>query len=103
MYLQLIRALRAAGASGATALRGIWGYHGDHRPHGDRLLSLQRRVPVLTVIVDAPDAIRRWFEIVDDVTRETGLVTSELVPAARAVGPDMRRGTLRLARYFTRA
>jgi PII-like signaling protein len=103
LYVELIRRLREAGAGGATALRGIWGYHGDHRPHGDRLLSLQRRVPVLTVIVDAPDAIRRWFEIVDDVTRETGLVTSELVPAARAVGPDMRRGTLRLARYFTRA
>jgi hypothetical protein len=23
---------------------------------------------------------RRWFEIVDEVTRHTGLVTSELVP-----------------------
>lgn len=103
LYVELIRRLREAGAGGATALRGIWGYHGDHLPHGDRLLSLRRRVPVLTVIVDAPDEIIRWFEIVDDVTSETGLVTSELVPAARAVGPDIRRGTLRLARYFTRA
>jgi hypothetical protein len=40
-------------------------------------------VPVLTVVVDRPEHIHRWFEIVDDLTDETGLVTSELVPAFR--------------------
>jgi PII-like signaling protein len=81
LYLELIRRLREAGAGGATALRGVWGYHGDHEPHGDRLLSLRRHVPVVTVIVDDPASIRRWFEVVDEVTAESGLVTSELVPA----------------------
>jgi PII-like signaling protein len=100
LYVELIRRLREAGAGGATALRGIWGYHGDHAPHGDKLLALRRRVPVVTVIVDDPERTRRWFEIVDEVTSETGLVTSELIPAARATGPETRRGTLRLARYF---
>jgi PII-like signaling protein len=99
LYVRLIRRLREEGAGGATALRGIWGYHGDHQPHGDRLLSLERHVPVLTVIVDTPDRIRQWYEVVDDVTLSSGLVTSELVPAARAVGPDIRRGTLSLARW----
>jgi PII-like signaling protein len=56
---------------------GSWGYHGHHAPHGDRLLSLRRRVPVLTVVVDTPARIRRWFEIVDELTDETGLVTCE--------------------------
>jgi PII-like signaling protein len=102
LYVELIRRLREAGASGATALRGIWGYHGDHSPHGDKLLALRRHVPVVTVIVDDPESTRRWFEIVDEVTSETGLVTSELVPAARATGPEVRRGTLRLARYLMR-
>ena len=102
VYIELIRRLREAGAGGATALRGLWGYHGDHEPHGDRLLSLRRHAPVVTVIVDDPSSIRRWFEIVDEVTAESGLVTSELVPAARAVSADERRGTLRLARDFTR-
>lgn len=83
LHQELIRRLRESGASGATALRGIWGYHGDHEPHGDRLLSLQRRVPVLTVIVDTQENVRRWFEVVDEITGETGLVTSELVPTAR--------------------
>jgi PII-like signaling protein len=94
---QLIRSLRAAGAPGATSLRGIWGYHGDHAPHGDSFWQLRRRVPVLCVIVDTPERIREWFAIVDDITDEAGLVTSELVPAARTTGPELRRGGLRLA------
>ena len=90
-------ALRAAGAAGATALRGIWGYHGDHAPHGDSFWQLRRRVPVVTVIVDTPERIGRWFAIVDELTDETGLVTSEQVPALRAAGPGIARGGLRLA------
>lgn len=98
LYLQLIRRLREEGALGATALRGIWGYSGDREPHGDRLLSLRRRVPVVTVVVDRPGAIQRWWRVIDEVTDETGLVTSELVPAFHAVGPAIRQGGLRLAR-----
>jgi PII-like signaling protein len=79
LYVELIRRLRGAGASGATAVRGIWGYHGDHAPHGDRLLSLRRHVPVVTIAVDRPSAVRQWWPIVDELTRDTGLVTSELV------------------------
>ena len=94
---QLVRALREAGAAGATSLRGIWGYHGRHAPHGDTLWQLRRRVPVVTVIVDTPERIRRWFAIVDELTGETGLVTSELVPAFRAGAAGSERGGLRLA------
>jgi PII-like signaling protein len=97
LYAELVRALRAAGAAGATSLRGVWGYHGDHEPHGDSLWQLRRRVPVVTVVVDTPERIRRWFDIVDELTAETGLVTSEQVPALRATGPDIARGGLRLA------
>ena len=77
LYLELLRRLRRAGAAGATSLRGIWGYHGDHEPHGDTLWQLHRRVPVVTVIVDTPERIAQWFAIVDEVTSQTGLVTSE--------------------------
>lgn len=97
LYTELIRRLREEETSGATALRGLWGYHGDHAPHGDRLLSLRRRVPVLTVIVDAPERIERAFAVVDELTDETGLVTCERVPALRATGPGFARGGLRLA------
>jgi PII-like signaling protein len=97
LHHRLIRALRAAGASGATSLRGIWGYHGDHPPHGDSFWQLRRRVPVVTVIVDTPERTRRWFEIVDELTGETGLVTTETVPAFRATGPALTKGGLRLS------
>ena len=93
LYTDLVLRLREAGAAGATALRGIWGYHGEHEPHGDRLLQLRRRVPVLLVTIDTPANARRWFEIIESATGETGLVTSEIVPAFRAGG----EGELKLA------
>jgi PII-like signaling protein len=75
----------------------MWGFHGDHSSHGDRLLQRRRHVPVVTIVVDDPDRIARSFEIVDEVTRERGLVTSEMVPALAAVHGEGRRGALRLA------
>ncbi len=98
LYLELIRRLRAEHAAGATSVRGFWGFSGDHTPHGDRLLGLRRRVPVVTTIVDTPVRIRRWFELVDECTDESGLVTSEMVPAFRETAPGRRVGGLRLAR-----
>jgi PII-like signaling protein len=97
LYLELIRRLREEGAGGATAVRGLWGYHGDHAPHGDVLFSLRRRVPVITTVIDTAERSRHWFRIVDDVTDETGLVTSEMVPASRAFGPGYARGGTELA------
>jgi PII-like signaling protein len=99
LHVALVRRLRENGASGATALRGVWGFHGDHPPHGDRLLQVRRHVPVVTTIIDTPERIVRSFEIVDELTDEAGLVTSEMVPAMAALSEGERqRGGLRLAR-----
>jgi PII-like signaling protein len=93
LHSALVRRLRREGAAGATVLRGQWGFHGDHAPHGEAFWSLARSVPVLSVLLDTPENMGRWFEIVDELTAETGLVTSELVPALRAAGPgDRARG-----------
>jgi len=85
VYLELVRRLRAANAAGATSVRGIWGFHGDHLPHGDRLLAIRRHVPVVTEAIDTPERIAALFPIVDELTRERGLITSELVPASSAL------------------
>jgi PII-like signaling protein len=78
---EIVRALLAEGGAGATSLRGIWGFHGsEHEPHGDRLLQLRRRVPVLTVALDEPQRIPRAFEIIDALTVNEGLVTAESIP-----------------------
>src|SRR5206468_10310541 len=98
LHLALVQRLRESGVSGATCLRGIWGFHGDHAPHGDKLLQLRRRVPVLTIVIDSPERIERAFAIVDDITAERGLVTAELVPALATLSEGERRGGLRLAR-----
>lgn len=99
LHLALLRTLRESRAAGATCLRGVWGFHGEHAPHGDRLLQLRRRVPIVTIIVDTPERIAATFRIVDELTDEAGLVTSELVPALAAVSDgEARRGGLKLAR-----
>jgi PII-like signaling protein len=91
VHRAIVRRLRAAGVSGATTQRGMWGFHGDHAPHGDRLLQAGRHVPALTVVIDSPARIAAAFAIVDELTAEQGLVTSEWVPAIRPSGhPPVR-------------
>ncbi len=100
IHRALMRRLYEADAmSGATALRGIWGFHGDHAPHGDKLIQLSRRVPVMTTVIDTPARIAAGFDIVDELTTEHGLVTSEMVPALVAVDGDERTGDTTLARF----
>lgn len=99
LHLAIIRRLRETGAAGATSLRGIWGFHGDHAPHGDKLLQLRRHVPVLTVVIDTPERTMRSFQIIDELTAEHGLVTSEMVPAMHAISGHRREGGLRLANH----
>ena len=100
IHRSLIRRLRESNtARGATSLRGIWGFHGNHEPHGDKLLQLGRHVPVTTIVIDTPDRIARAFDLIDEVTQEHGLVTSEMVPALLALNDDKHRGGLQLARH----
>jgi len=84
IHRAIVRRLRDAGVSGATTLRGVWGFHGDHPPHGDRLLQVGRRVPAVTIVVDTPERIVTAFSVIDELTAEQGIVTSEIVPAIRA-------------------
>ena len=103
VHRALVRRLRASNARGATVLRGIWGFQGEAAPHGDRVWQLGRRVPVCTIIVDTPDRIASSFTIVDELTAEHGVVTSEMVPAVTTITPRVPhaglRGRLRLAHY----
>ena len=100
IHRAIVRQLLDSGAAGgATVLRGIWGFHGDHEPHGDKLIQLVRRVPVTTIVVDAPERIAASFDIIDRLTNEHGLVTSELVPALVSIDGGERRGSTELARY----
>ncbi|HEX4107699.1 MAG TPA: DUF190 domain-containing protein [Solirubrobacteraceae bacterium] len=98
LHLEIVRRLRGAQAAGATSLRGLWGFHGDQAPRGDRFLQVRRHVPVVTIAIDTPQNTARSFQIIDELTAEQGLVTSEMVPAMTAMSGHERRGGLRLAR-----
>ena len=97
IHRAVTRALRAGGARGSTTLRGVWGFHDGRPPQGDRPFQLGRNVPTLTVVVDTPDRVDRIFPIVDEFTRDRGLVISELVPAARVRTVTGYWGELELA------
>ncbi|HEY5882357.1 MAG TPA: DUF190 domain-containing protein [Nakamurella sp.] len=97
IHRAITRALRRGGAGGATTLRGIWGFHDGGPPHGDRPLQVGRHVPTLTVVIDTPEWIAATFPIIDGFTAERGLVTSELIPAARARTGHGHLGGLGLA------
>ncbi|ULE33355.1 DUF190 domain-containing protein [Mycobacterium sp. IDR2000157661] len=100
IHRALVARLRGSDVvSGATVLRGAWGFHGDHEPHGDKLFQLTRKVPVTTIIVDSPERIAEAFPIVDELTAEHGLVTSELVPALVSIDGGQRVGDTRLASF----
>ena len=98
VHRAIVRRLRSAGISGATTHRGFWGFHGDRPPHGDRLLQLERHVPTVTTVIDTAERIFAAFDIIDELTKERGLVTSETVLAVRAdlgalpVGRSGKRG-----------
>src|SRR5437588_12823707 len=100
LHVELVRRLREAGAAGATVLRGVRGFYGDHEPFADRLFSLRRNVPVHVVAIDTASNLRRLWPIVDEVTGEAGLVTSELVPASHGL-TAAQGGSLALARTPT--
>ncbi len=102
IHRAIVRRLRSAGISGATTQRGIWGFHGDHAPHGDRLLQLGRHVPAVTIVIDAPERMAAAFAIIDELTTERGLVTSEIIPAMRARAGGRQRGGTRLASHHLR-
>jgi PII-like signaling protein len=85
--VQLVRELAEAGGAGVTMLRGIRGFYGDGEPFAERLLSIRRGGAVMVIAIDTPTNVRRWWPVVDEVTAESGLVTSELVPASHGLRP----------------
>jgi PII-like signaling protein len=90
LHVELVRRLRAAGAAGATVLRAVRGFYGEHEPFADRIVSVRRNVPLQIVVVDAPEAVGRWWPVIDQATRRDGLVTAQLV-ASPGHGPESAR------------
>jgi hypothetical protein len=52
---------------------------------------------VLTVTIDTPQRVSELLDVVDGLTTQAGLVTSETVPTLRAAAGASERGGLGLA------
>jgi PII-like signaling protein len=94
LYAELTRRLRTAGAAGVTTILGDWGFSSDEHPHGDRLGSVASHRPTYTVYIDRPDRIARMWPLIDDATREHGIVTSLIVPGYRERSGERVNGAL---------
>ena len=70
-----------AGAAGVSTLRGQWGYDGEGSPGGERIAALGRHAPMITMVVDEPQASARWLEMLEEMAGEGALVTSEEISA----------------------
>ena len=92
LHRALALRLLSAGINGVTTLHGVWGYRGEQAPHGDSLLRHGRHVPAVTIVIDAPERIPAAFTIIDELTAERGLVTSETTPALRTTGAGRPAG-----------
>ena len=79
IHREITRRLRGSGARGATTVRGIWGFHAPHLPHGERLSALGRHVPIVTTVIETADRIAAAYDVIDRLTAEHGLVTSQAV------------------------
>lgn len=84
VHRAVVRRLRRDGVRGATTLRGVWGFHGAHAPHGDHVLQLGRRVPVVTSVVERADRLASAFAAMDGLTTERGLITCEPMSVVNA-------------------
>jgi PII-like signaling protein len=85
LYVELIRRLRAEGATGATALRGVWGFRRGGEPHGDRVLVLQRDVPLVVETVDTAERAEQWRTIALELAGDQDIVYSQAITSTFAV------------------
>lgn len=79
---EIIHRAHAAGLPGASVFRGIEGFGASRSIHTLRILSLSEDLPILVVIVGAPEAIDDFVPEVAPLVRQ-GMITVEDVETVR--------------------
>jgi len=76
LYEWIVNQARERELAGATVIRGIEGFGRASRIHTAKILRLSEDLPIIVEIVDAPEKIKAFIEIVDPAING-GLVTIE--------------------------
>ncbi len=82
---EIVHRAQQAGLAGATVLRGVEGFGASNHVHTTRILSLSNDLPIVIVIVDAPERIDAFVPQLDELITE-GMVVVEDVEVIKYVG-----------------
>lgn len=74
----IVEKARKSGLAGATVYRGLSGFGANSLIHTTKILRLSEDLPVVVEIVDHPDAIEPFLDMLDTMMSE-GMVTREPV------------------------
>lgn len=86
-YTEVVHRAHRAGLAGATVIRGVEGYGASALIHTTRLLSLSQDLPVVVVIVDDEDSVRRFLPQLAEVAGDA-LVIADRVEVVSSRGRE---------------
>lgn len=89
LYEAIVLKARETGMAGATVLRGPLGFGRSSHLHTAKILDLSEDLPMVIEIVDAPEKIERFLEIIDPMMTG-GLVTLEKATVIQYGPPPAR-------------
>jgi PII-like signaling protein len=84
LYAEIVRRAHNAGLAGATVIRGIEGFGARSRIHTPHAFRLSSDLPLLIMMVDAEERVRRFLPQLDEL-EINGLVILEGVDVVRYV------------------
>lgn len=85
LFTEIVHRAQQAGMAGASVFRGFEGYGASRHLHTTRFLSLSEDLPVMVVIVDAPERIGTFLADIDDLLTD-GLALIEDVNVVHYAG-----------------
>jgi PII-like signaling protein len=78
LYTEIVQRAHRRGLAGATVLRGMEGYGASNHISTTRLLTLSEDLPLMLVIIDAPDRIDAFLPELDEILGDGLVVIDEV-------------------------
>ena len=78
LYEWIVQEARARNLAGATVWRGIAGFGANSLIHTNKILRLSEDLPVVIEIVDTPDKINEFLDVLDEVIQEGMVMVDEV-------------------------